>query len=200
MADELARRFLSFTEESNALDYLEKAFYYIREIDHDHTAWKWVILALHGAIYGFAISACHGTNPDTVTRKTQKGHDHLISFGKALERCQDPTRMRMTVHSQHLVLADKQKHALERLKDTFRNTFEHFIPQNFHIDLHELPQMCLDCLPIVEFLALKTGNYTQLSLNEQERTSFIVHQSAHILRSCLLYKETTSALTTNHDA
>ena len=49
--------------------------------------------------------------------------------------------------------------------------------------------MCLECLPVIEFLALKTGNYTHLSLNERERVSFIVHQSAHILRSCLLYKE-----------
>ena len=187
MADHVTPRFLSFTEESNALDYLEKAFYYIREIDHDHTAWKWVILSLHGAIYGFAICALKGTDYTNVTEK-QRGK-RLISFSKALEGCQDPQRMRMTVNSQHLTLTDKQKHALTQLKDNFRNTFEHFIPTNLHISLHELPQMCLECLPTIEFLALKTNNYTHLSLNERERTSFIVQQSSHILRSCLLYKE-----------
>lgn len=181
-------RVLTFTEESNALDYLEKAFFYIRHIDHDHTAWKWVILSLHGALYGFAIAACHGTDPATVTRKT-KNCEQLISFGEALRRCQDPARMQMTVLSACLELTDNQKTALKRLKDTFRNTFEHFIPKSLHISLHELPAMCLECLPVVEFLALKTGNYTQLSLNERERISFIVHQSAHILRSCLLHKE-----------
>lgn len=188
MADELTPRFLSFTEESNALDYLEKAFYYVREIDHDHTAWKWVILSLHGAIYGFAVSALRGTDPSTVTLKTKKGN-RLISFGEALKQCQNPQRMKMTVQSQHLVLTDKQQAALKQLKDTFRNTFEHFIPTHFHISLHELPEMCLECLPIIRFLALETHNYIHLSLNEQERISFITHQSAHVLRSCLLYKE-----------
>jgi hypothetical protein len=190
MTDELTPRILSFTEESNALDYLEKAFYYIREIDHDHTAWKWVILSLHGAIYGFAVSACRGTNPSTVTRKTKKG-DRLIPFDEALKMCQDPKRMKMLVHSQHLVLTDKQRSALTTLKDTFRNTFEHFIPAHFHISLHDLPQMCLECLTVIKFLALETRTYTHLSLNEKERISFIVHQSAHVLRSCLPYKEIT---------
>jgi hypothetical protein len=190
MANVLTPRFLSFSEESNALDYLEKAFYYIREIDHDHTAWKWVILCLHGAIYGFAVSACRGTNPSTVTRKTKKG-ELLISFDEALKMCQDRQRMKMLVHSQHLVLTDKQRAALIRLKDTFRNAFEHFIPAQFHISLHDLPQMCLECLTVIKFLALETRTYTHLSLNEKERISFIADQSAYVLRSCLLYKEIT---------
>jgi hypothetical protein len=185
-------RFLTFTEETNALDYLEKAFFYIREIDHDHTAWKWVILSLHGAIYGFAISACRGTDPSTVTTKTKKGKEKLISFDEALTACRDEKRMKMTVLSKHLVMTQDQEKAIRRLKDTFRNTFEHFSPMSFEIALHDLPTMCLKCLPVVEFLALSTGNYSHLSLNERERISFIVHQSAHLLRSCLLFKESVS--------
>ena len=182
-------RFLTFTEETNALDYLEKAFFYIRAIDHDHAAWKWVILSLHGAIYGFAISACHGTDPSTVTTKTKNGKERLISFDEALTACRDQNRMTMTVDSKPLVMTQDQEKAIKRLKDTFRNTFEHFLPQNFSISLHDLPTMCLECLPVIEFLALHTGNYVHLSLNERERISFITCQSAHILRSCLLFKE-----------
>ena len=186
-------RFLTFDEESNALDYLEKAFFYIREIDHDHAAWKWVILSLHGAIYGFAISACRGTNPDRVIYKTKKGQERLISFDAALKRYCDENAMRMTVMSAHLVLTDGQKTALRELNNTFRNTFAYFAPMSFHISLHELPGMCLECLPVIEFLALKTGNYSHLSLNEKERVSFIVHQLAHLLRSCLVYRESLAA-------
>lgn len=189
MNDHIEPRFLTFTTESNALDYLEKAFFYIRSVDSDHTAWKWVILSLHGAIYGFAICACKGTNPDNVMRKTRKGEMHLISFGKALEMCQDEAWMAMTVNSKALKLTAKQADALTQLKDSFRNVFEHFSPMDFHISLHELPSACLECLPVVEFLALKTGNYTHLSGNERERVNFIVRQSRHTLESCLLYKE-----------
>lgn len=185
-------RFLTFTQETNALDYLEKSFFYIREIDHDHTAWKWVIISLHGAIYGFAISACRGTDSSTVTTKTKKGKEKLISFHEALTACRDENRMKLTVFSKHLVMTQDQEKAIRRLKDTFRNTFEHFPPMSFEISLHDLPKMCLECLPVVEFLALKTGNYSHLSLNERERISFIVHQSAHLLRSCLPFKESVS--------
>jgi hypothetical protein len=122
----------------------------------------------------------------------------LISFDEALTTCRDENRMKLTVFSKHLVMNQDQEKAIRRLKDTFRNTFEHFPPMSFEISLHDLPKMCLECLPVVEFLALKTGNYSHLSLNERERISFIVHQSAHLLRSCLLFKESVSNIQ-NHE-
>ncbi len=64
-------KWLRLTEEINALDYLEKASYYIRETEVDVYAWKWVILALFGALYGFAICACKGSSPDWVTYETK---------------------------------------------------------------------------------------------------------------------------------
>jgi hypothetical protein len=55
-------QWLSLSEETNALDYLEKAHLFILKIEVEAISWKWVILALHGALYGFAISALRGTH------------------------------------------------------------------------------------------------------------------------------------------
>ena len=83
-------KWLRLSEETNALDYLEKAARFIRETEQNRLAWKWVVLALHGALYGFAICACQGTNYENVTVRTKSGELKLIPFGKALDRCQDP--------------------------------------------------------------------------------------------------------------
>jgi len=40
---------VALTEETNALDYLEKAYEAIRRLPRDHKEWKWVVLGLHGA-------------------------------------------------------------------------------------------------------------------------------------------------------
>ncbi|HWR90533.1 MAG TPA: hypothetical protein VN260_09745, partial [Dissulfurispiraceae bacterium] len=77
---------MRLTEETNALDYLEKAASFIRETEQNGLAWKWVVLALHGALYGFAICASQGTNYENVTKVTKKGERKLISFDKALQR------------------------------------------------------------------------------------------------------------------
>jgi hypothetical protein len=39
----VTERYLSFSEETNALDYLERAGQFIREAATDDSAWKWVV-------------------------------------------------------------------------------------------------------------------------------------------------------------
>jgi hypothetical protein len=46
-------KWLRFTKEENALDYLEKAFFILARQKKDKKSWKWVILSLHEALYGF---------------------------------------------------------------------------------------------------------------------------------------------------
>ena len=121
-------KWLRLTEETNALDYLEKAARFIRETEQNRLAWKWVVLALHGALYGFAICACQGTDYENVTVRTKAGELKLIPFGKALERCQDANCMRMLIASQPLVLTDSQKDSILRLKNELRNKMEHYVP------------------------------------------------------------------------
>ena len=85
----IKERFLRLSEEENSIDYLKKAYNYILETEKDVTAWKWGILSLYDALYGFAICALKITNLDRVTYHTKKGKVRLISFDEALKRCQD---------------------------------------------------------------------------------------------------------------
>jgi len=182
-------KYLTITEELNALDYLEKAYLFIQETESNLLAWKWVVLSLHSALYGFAICACKGTNPKNVTYKTKKGIEKLISFDDALKHCQDPKRMKMTIKSNHLVLTYKQKEAINYLKKVLRNNFEHYTPKGWSIELHGMPEIAMNVLDVIRFLVIETGNYMHLSQNQIKKIKSIVYQSKRILSNSRLYKE-----------
>lgn len=187
----IKEKYLCFSEETNALDYLEQAYHYIYKTEININAWKWVILTLHGALYGSAICACKGTNPDNVKKKTKKGiiKQKLISLDEALELCQDPSWMRMTIDSKYLQLSDQQRESIWKLKHLLRNNFEHYIPKGWSIEIHGMPQIALDVLEVIRFLALETGNYVHLNEAQKRRIKSIVFQSKRNLKQSQLYKE-----------
>ena len=53
-------------EKNNALDYLEMSVRSLMEVERTPWAWKWVCIALHGALYGFGVCALQGTNYESV--------------------------------------------------------------------------------------------------------------------------------------
>ena len=173
------KSYLTFTEETNALDYLERAAGFLREAETDIRAWKWAIIALHGALYGFAICANKGTDYANVTEK-QRGKK-LISFPEALKACQDPQRTRMTVMSKPLVLTQDQKAAIDKLQLALRNPFEHYIPMSWHIEIHGMPTIATHCLEVIQFLALETGNYTMLTAEQSSLLRTLVSDSIKLL-------------------
>lgn len=182
---------MHYTEECNALDYFERADQFIREASTDNQAWKWVIIALHGALYGFAICACKGTNYDNVTTKTKWG-PRLISFSEALTACEDAQRMQMTVFSKPLSLTDEQRAAITHLQHALRNPFEHYIPLSWHVELHGMPNIAVHCIEVIRFLALDTRNYTMLAEGQHERIDSLAAEAIALCAMPLHIEHTTT--------
>ncbi|WP_127544931.1 hypothetical protein [Paenibacillus amylolyticus] len=59
-------------ELENAIDYLEKASLFYSDINYQHR-FKWLMVALHGALYGFGILAIKGSNPSATVYKSLDG-------------------------------------------------------------------------------------------------------------------------------
>ena len=110
-------KYLEITEEINALDFLEKTYFFISQNEIKAIDWKWVSIALHGALYGFAICMLKGTNYERVIFKDKNNINRLISLDEAIKRCQLPQCTKMTIVSSNLVLSDKQKESIRMLKD-----------------------------------------------------------------------------------
>jgi hypothetical protein len=182
-------KWLRLSEETNSLDYLIQAYYYIKSTEREIIAWKWVLLCLHTALYGFAICAVRGTSDDSVTFKTKKGEKKLISFDEALKRCQDPRWMQMTETSKHLQLTTSQRESIQEMKHVFRNKFEHYVPTSWSIEIHGFPILVIDVLEVIRFLALETGNYVHLDSSQEKKIKSIIFQSKKLLQRSKLYKE-----------
>ena len=186
-------KYLRFTEEDNALDYLEKAAFFIRQTEKDKKSWKWVVLTLHSALYAFAICAIQGTNPDRVTYETKRGGVRLIHFDEALKRCQDSKWIGQYVHSRTLSLTDDQKWSINKLKKSFRNQFEHYQPLLWSIEIHGFPKITMDVLDVIRFLAIDCGNVYHLSHSKIRKIKSYIFQSKKFLKSTTLYKESLIA-------
>ena len=192
-------KWLRLSEEINAIDYLYRADFFISQTEKDRTAWKWVIISLFGALYGFAICALKGTDYHNVLKRGKNGEiiktkngELLISFDAAIKLCQNPLYMNMTVMSKCLILTDAQKESIRKLKDVLRNRFEHFIPTGWSIEIHGLPEISLNILEIIYFLALESGNYTYLNDFQKRKIKSYIFQSRKTLKQSKLYKEIKS--------
>lgn len=182
-------KWLRLSEETNALDYLERAAGFIRETEKNTLAWKWVVLSLHSALYGFAICSSKGTNWYNVTTRTKKGDRFLIPFDEAIKRCQDPTFMCTLMHCQPLVLSESQKESIRLLKKDLRNQMEHYVPMGWSIEIHGMPQIAIDTLDVIRFLAVDTRTYIHLKQAQIKKIKSLVFQSKKFLKNTKLYQE-----------
>jgi hypothetical protein len=170
-------------EQTNALDYLEKAHFFISRLANDEWAWKWVAIALHGALYGFAISALKQGNLDNVLKKPiaklKKGQKpELISLPEAMKRCQDPS---VIGGVRALQLSPDQKRSVKILNEDLRNVFQHFVPGGRSTGMSGAPAVASDCLDMILHLALNTHGAIHLSEEQKHSIRFLASDSKRIL-------------------
>ena len=194
----ISGKWMRLSEHLNALDYLEKAFEFIRLADKDEMAWKWVTIALHGALYGFAICALEQGNFENVLKRNKKGEiirdikgdPKLIDFWKTLNRCQDPNVMG---GASVLKLTPDQLRSISLLTKKLRNVFMHFIPTGSSIEIHGMPHIALDTLNAIRFLALETRTAIHLNDGQKDNVKLWCESSERTLQCSRLYKEAESA-------
>ena len=178
-------RDLSINEETNALDYLERAVQFIKETEKNYYAWKWVTISLHGALYGFAICACKGTDPNRVTQK----NGNLIDINEAIKRCKKDAYMQQYIDSKTLSITPGQSESIHWLITEFRNNFVHFSPTSWAIEVHGFPQIAIDVLGVVRFLAIDSNNLIHYKQSQIKRIKSLIFQAKRFLKNSKLYKE-----------
>jgi len=189
----ILEKWLRLTAETNALDYLERAGQFIQQTESDIKAWKWVILGLHGALYGFAICACRSTSHENIIHRTKSGIERLITLDEALRICQDEEWMRTLYGGRPLMLTESQKYSIKILKKSLRNNFEHFKPKGWSIEVHGLPGISMDILDVIRFLSVETFRYQHLNQTQRHRIKSIIFQSKKWLKKSTLYQEALMA-------
>ena len=136
--------FLSLDEKDNAINSLEMAVHFLRSIDSDIYLWKWVVIALHNAMYGFMICALTKSNYNNVCepgKKKRGSLGKLISFNEALRRVQSKDHILGYVNTTPLALTKEQAEDVKTLSEMLRNNFEHFMPMGWSIEISGMPDL-----------------------------------------------------------
>jgi hypothetical protein len=151
-------------ESENALDYLRRADRFIYEAQRDAIAWKWVMISLHGALYGFAISTCpnmtwkapgdHERSLDRfIGRRLKEGpalppdNAKLVSIDWAIRICLRQPGLPLPGGRPYTV-TDLQTRSLEQLT-RYRNGFMHFHRQRVIVPGNELPLIASEVLDVI---------------------------------------------------
>ncbi len=177
------KSFFEVTTEINALDYLEQSLKFLLESERNLLAWKWIVISIHGALYGFCISALRGSNPDLVRTKNKK---KIIGFPEALKRCRNVTYLKKSgnITDQPLVVTKKQEEAINNIQKKFRDNFEHFPPSSYSIAGLDIAENIAQIFEVIEFLTFKTKTYIlRLENEEKERISVLCTTGQQIANS-----------------
>jgi hypothetical protein len=170
---------LRLDERSNALDNLRMCEHFLRALP-DSIRWKWAIVALHQALYGFAIAAVQGTDASSVRKNPDDPNSHLISIWEALRRAKDPRYLRPG--GIPLVTTPEEDKALNRLVSEFRNGFEHFAPAGWSIEVSGMHEILGRVLRLIEGVAIGTQSVRYWDDAEEQEARDAVARVAKALR------------------
>ena len=162
-------RWLRLDEQENAIDNLEMVHHFLTGIESERK-WKWAIIALHQALYGFLISALRGTDGRLLLKppsRKKPQERQLIGIWEALKRMKDPDSF-IWVNAKPLETDSEDDFAIDRLINGFRNEFEHFKPKQWSIEVSGMPKILLTVLGVIEYIALQSNTVIYRSDREEE--------------------------------
>ncbi|MFC1453813.1 hypothetical protein ACFLQL_01385 [Verrucomicrobiota bacterium] len=169
---------LCLDEASNVVDYLKRAATFLEQTLEDVTAWKWVVISLHGALYGAAVCNLYLMDrKEVLVKDTEK----LIDFATVVRRCQDARFMNGLVTTNVLHLTPRQKRSIKFLNQPFRNSFVHFSPTSWAIVLRGFPDMVRDVVQAIIFLTLESGNHIMHLAKHRDELLACFHRIAETL-------------------
>jgi len=153
----------------NAIDSLEMVRHFLISL-HGHIRWKWATIALHQALYGFAVCATKPTDSSWALKKPDDPESQLVDIWTALKRARDPTWM-PRYDWVPLVTSPAEDEAIERIVTEFRNEFEHFRPKAWAIEVSGMPELFQDVLRVIRHLALDSNTVTYVDDELRDRVS-----------------------------
>jgi len=160
----MAEVWARFNTESNAIDSLEKALYFLGQIKESPENWKWVVTCCHSALYGFAVHVAKGTDDSSVVEVTKKGHPRLITFDNALKACKKSAGAR-----EALVTSEDEDNSIIVIQKEFRNNFEHFNPCSWSIEVSGFPNHIKNLVNVTKYLAIDINFYSHIHGDERKK-------------------------------
>jgi hypothetical protein len=173
--------YLRTNEHEEAVRSLEWAELQVRSVTTDPYLWKWVFIALHNAAQGFMVLALWNGN-GLLTLRLKNSEKWLRAYEQGgpfpAEKLDEFLNLYAKVKDASCIgTADggpfrpcpTSDHSLKQLND-IRNTFTHFTPMGWSLQLAGLPRICLDTLALIQHLGW-------------DSTAIVWHKKVHLVRA-----------------
>lgn len=165
------QKYLKTDDLNEAVRDLEMVRRFLEKLNSEIYYWKWVILALHSSLQGFMVAALKGSSGlNVLTDKSAEGwlkahQAGLRTFPRQkldtflnLYKKMKTDKMLMYHGSKKFVSTEEQDWSVQKL-NSLRNSYIHFQPMLWFIRKAGLPQITKECLSVIRFLALDSGNF-----------------------------------------
>lgn len=178
-------------ETIEAISALEMLAETAPSLTEDNYRWKWVIIIIHNALQGFMVlSLRHGNGllalKDKIAEQCLKAYregdqypleklDNFLNLYKKIKN----DRIRMA-NGRIFKATPAHDRAVKKLNE-LRNEFIHFVPKGWSLGLTNLPEICLRCLEIIEFLSLESRNITFDEEIQQKRIISALKKAKNVL-------------------
>jgi hypothetical protein len=193
---------IDIDEKDNSIDFLEKTAFFLEKVKEDINWWKWVIISLHGALYGFMVCALAGsagfsTYKDDVTEKLlkyyslsskeqkKKGYPNIRKkleyFLNLYERIKDIKHMKVLSIGKAFNPKTDQDSSVEKLNEV-RNEFMHFDPKLWVLEINGMPKIVAEIMDIIYFLAFESNNII-LNDSKKEEVDELIKGTRGILKT-----------------
>lgn len=146
-------------EREDAISSLKLYIDAIKQSNRDISYWKWTLISLHSASQ--SIMAIHlGFGNDLLVMSQENAEAWLEAHedGKPYPDTKMDSFLNLykkikshEVFGYKFVPKGQQGRSIKRL-NSFRNEFVHFMPKGWSIDISGMPEICLDCLQIIQEL------------------------------------------------
>lgn len=157
---------LRTNEKAEAFESLKLANELMDKVDDDPYYWKWIILAVHGALQATMVLAVTGsTQYGALSEESQEAITagkqairHMADFPELYRRVKRKKAMTLFVTSKPLAGSPETDRAVRYLHRHLRNKFIHFLPTGWSIWIGDLPSVLDRCVSVISFLAFESGN------------------------------------------
>lgn len=179
-------------ETEEAISALEMIAEAVPSLIADTYRWKWVIIITHNALQGFMVLALrHGNGllalKDEIAAQWLKAYreggeypveklDNFLNLYKKVKS----DRMLCYGHSKKFKATPDHNRSVKKLNE-LRNEFIHFVPKGWSLELTGLPEICIACLEVIEFLGWESGNIILYKEIQQKRATFALKEAKKVL-------------------
>lgn len=172
--------------EINAIDYLDRGVRFLLETPTNSLSWKWVVIAMHGALYGFCLAALRGSNPDLV--RSENNPKFIIDFGTALDWCKCIDRLKKAGYAEEtpLTLTPEQEESIIKIHKGFRNLFEHFPAEYWEFSNLDIAEHVGAYFEVIEKIVVELqACHPALDEHQMERIKALCISGKSVLNSLL---------------